>query len=76
MSTPNGENGFLYELEIEVEEELTVTEISNPEQATDVPVTDWLFDPADTERERTGLRGLLGAIQALEDDSRPGDQGV
>ncbi|GAB3972089.1 hypothetical protein GCM10029978_048500 [Actinoallomurus acanthiterrae] len=74
MSTPNGEDGVLYELEIEVEEELTVTETSDPE--TDVPVADWLFDPADTERERTGLRGLLGAIQALEDDSRPGDQGV
>jgi hypothetical protein len=74
MSTPNGEDGVLYELEIEVEEELTLTGTSDPE--TDAPVTDWLFDPADTERERTGLRGLLGAIQALEDDSRPGDQGV
>ncbi|GAA4630895.1 hypothetical protein GCM10023196_058100 [Actinoallomurus vinaceus] len=74
MSTPAGEDGFLYELEIEVEEELTITESSRPEEAADLPVTEWLFDPADAERDQAGLHGLLGAIQAMEENSRPGDQ--
>jgi len=31
------------------------------------PVTEWLFDPADAQREQVGLRSLLGAVEALED---------
>ena len=74
MNTPTSGDGFLHELEIEVRQELTLTESSHPDQPTDLPVTDWLYDPTDVERDEAGLRNLLGAVQALEDDSRPGDQ--
>ena len=73
MSAPNGENDFLYELKAEVEVELTLAEASHPGEAIGLPVTDWLFDPTDVEREEIGLRGLLDAVEVLEDDSRPGD---
>ncbi|MEV0388501.1 hypothetical protein [Nonomuraea sp. NPDC050643] len=76
MSAPNGENEFLYELRTEVEVELVVAEASHPEEAMELPVTEWLFDPTDVEREEIGLRGLLDAVEVLEDDSRPGDQGA
>jgi hypothetical protein len=76
MSVPSGENDFLYELEIEAEAEVTLVETSHPEEVLGMPVTDWLFDPADAEREEIGLRGLLGAVNALEGDSRPDDQGA
>ncbi|MFI7610011.1 hypothetical protein ACIBP6_02090 [Nonomuraea terrae] len=72
MSTSDGDD-FLYELKAEVEIELTLAESSHPEQVADLPVTDWLFDPTDVEREEIGLRGLLGAVEALEGDSRPDD---
>jgi hypothetical protein len=75
MGIPIGEDGFLTELEIEVREEVTLTESRLPEEAAGLPVAEWLFDPADAERDRVGLRGLLGAIHALEDDLRPGDRG-
>lgn len=74
MSAPTGDDGSLYELEVETKEELTLTESSRPAEAVDQPVTEWLFDPADAERDEVGLRGLLGAIHALEDDSRPKDE--
>jgi hypothetical protein len=73
MSAPNGENDFLHELETEVEAELTVAEASRSEEVTDLPVTEWLFDPTDVEREEIGLRGLLDAVEVLEHDSRPDD---
>ncbi|MEU8141416.1 hypothetical protein [Nonomuraea sp. NPDC048901] len=76
MSAPSGDDGFLYELQIEVEEEVTLIEASRPEEAAELPVTEWLFDPTDAEREEIGLRGLLDAVEALEDDSRRGDQGA
>ncbi|ETK34739.1 hypothetical protein [Microbispora sp. ATCC PTA-5024] len=76
MSAPNGENEFLYELKAEVEIELTLAEASRPEEAAELPVTDWLFDPADAEREEIGLRGLVNAVEALEEDLRPGDHGA
>jgi hypothetical protein len=69
MSAPSGENEFLYELKIEVEEEVILVEGSHPEEAADLPVTDWLFDPTDVEREEIGLRGLLDAVEALEGPS-------
>ncbi|TMR90838.1 hypothetical protein [Nonomuraea basaltis] len=75
MSAPNGDNDFLYELKVEVEVELTHAEASHPEEEIDLPVTEWLFDPTDVEREEIGLRGLLDAVEVLEDDSRPGDHG-
>lgn len=73
MSAPSGENDFLHKLEIEVEAEVTLAESSHPEEAAGLPVTDWLFDPADVEREEIALRGLLDAIEVLEDGSKPGD---
>ncbi len=73
MTAPSDENGFLHELEIEVEAEVIRVESSRPEDAAGLPVTDWLFDPTDAEREEIGLRGLLAAVEVLEDDLRPGD---
>ncbi|MEW1846386.1 hypothetical protein AB0392_51240 [Nonomuraea angiospora] len=73
MSAPSGEDDFLYELQIEVEAEVTLVASSHPEEVAELPVTEWLFDPVDAEREEIGLRGLLDAVEALEDGSRPGD---
>ncbi|MGW0202864.1 hypothetical protein [Nonomuraea sp. NPDC003201] len=73
MSVPSGEDDVLYELQIEVEAEVTLVESSHPEEVAELPVTEWLFDPTDAEREEIGLRGLLDAVEALEDGSRPGD---
>ncbi|GII31913.1 hypothetical protein [Planotetraspora mira] len=73
MNTPSGENGFLYELEIEIEEEVSLVESSRPEEAMNLPVADWQFDPTDVEREEVGLRGLRDAVEALEGDHRPDD---
>ncbi|MEV4020838.1 hypothetical protein AB0J35_61220, partial [Nonomuraea angiospora] len=61
MSAPSGEDDFLYELQIEVEAEVTLVESSHPEEVAELPVTEWLFDPTDAEREEIGLRGLLDA---------------
>ncbi|MEU6998718.1 hypothetical protein [Nonomuraea sp. NPDC046570] len=72
MSTPNGENEFLYELHVEVEAELIAVRASHPEEEMRLSVTEWLFDPTDAEREEIGLRGLRDAVEALEDPSRPG----
>ncbi|GLW12069.1 hypothetical protein Misp01_71970 [Microtetraspora sp. NBRC 13810] len=76
MSVPSGEHGFPYELEIEAEAEVALVEASHPEEVLAKPITDWLFDPVDAERAEIGLRGLLGAVQALEDDSRPDGHGA
>ncbi|GLY91294.1 hypothetical protein [Actinoallomurus iriomotensis] len=64
-------DGFLHELELEVREELILTESGGPE---DLPVGEWLFDPADAERDQVGLQALLGAVQALEDGPRTADE--
>ncbi|MEU8207483.1 hypothetical protein [Streptosporangium sp. NPDC049046] len=73
MITPNGENEFLYELHVEIEEELIIAEASHPEEEVWQPVTEWLYDPTDVEREKIALRGLRDAVKVLEDGSRPGD---
>ena len=73
MTAPSDDNEVLHELEIEVEAEVVQVELSRPEDAAGLPVTEWLFDPADAEREEIGLRGLLAAVEVLEDDLRPGD---
>jgi hypothetical protein len=73
MSVPNGEDDILYELQVEVEVELTQVEASRSEEELSLPVTDWLFDPTDAEREEIGLRGLLDAVEVLESD--PDDRG-
>jgi hypothetical protein len=71
MSTPTGDDDSLYELHFELEAEISLAESSHPEEAADLPISDWLFDPTDVEREEIGLRGLLDAVDALEGDSHP-----
>ncbi|GAA1363798.1 hypothetical protein [Catellatospora chokoriensis] len=76
MSTPTGDNAFLHDLEAEVKAELTVAESSpSEEEAAEMPMDEWMFDPAYAQSEEVGLRNLLGAVEALEDGSRPDDTG-
>ncbi len=71
MSIPPGDNAFLGDLEGTVREELALAERSQPgEEPFGGPIDEWLFDPADAQREEIGLRNLLGAVEALEDRSR------
>jgi hypothetical protein len=73
MSTPTGDNAFLYELELTVRAELTLTETSQPEEQADgVPGDEWPPDP-DVQRYEVNLRTLLGAVEAVEDAPGPGD---
>jgi hypothetical protein len=74
MNARRDDDETLHELETEVELELTAAEASHPEREMALPVTDWLFDPIDAEREEIGLRGLLDAVEVLEDDTRPDDR--
>ncbi|MFI6294697.1 hypothetical protein ACIBEJ_24120 [Nonomuraea sp. NPDC050790] len=67
MSTPDGEKEFLRELHVEVEAELTIAEASHPEEELREPITEWLFDPTEAEREEIGLRGLRDAVEVLEE---------
>ncbi|WBB67696.1 hypothetical protein [Micromonospora sp. WMMD812] len=69
MSTPIGDNESMHALVSFVEAELAMAESSHPAEAADVPVTEWLFDPADAQRDEVGLRSLLGAVEALEGDA-------
>jgi hypothetical protein len=66
MSDPD-DNDFPQSLEVAVEAEITIAEASHPEDLADTPVAEWRFDPADAERYEVGLRGLLGAVEAIED---------
>ena len=73
MSIPTGDNAFLHELELDIRAELTLIETSQPkEEAADLPIDEWLSDPADDQRYEINLRSLLGAVEALEDGSGPG----
>ncbi|GIH17188.1 hypothetical protein [Rugosimonospora africana] len=73
MSSATGDDAFLHELELNVRAELTLVEADQPtEEAVVVPSQEWLFDQADAERYDIGLRGLLDAVEALEEDSRSG----
>ncbi|MFD2081686.1 hypothetical protein SAMN05421678_11743 [Actinopolymorpha cephalotaxi] len=68
MGTSDGDDGqHLHELELEIEEEVAEAVASHPEEVAGLPVTDWLFDPTDVEREEISLRGLLDAVQVLEE---------
>jgi hypothetical protein len=69
MSTPTGDDGFRHELEITVEAELVEAESSQRDDET-LPIEEWLVDPMETQRYEVGLRGLLGAIEAVQ-DARP-----
>ncbi|GAA4611925.1 hypothetical protein GCM10023195_50780 [Actinoallomurus liliacearum] len=64
------------ELEVEIEAELTASELSRPEESAELPPSKWLFDPTDVQREEVGLRALLGAVEGLEGDSRSGRRGT
>jgi len=73
MSTPTGDNAFLHELELTVRAELTLAEASQPEEQADgMPGEEWPPDP-DDQRYDVVLHTLLGAVEALEDASGPGD---
>ncbi|MER7280988.1 hypothetical protein ABT369_41795 [Dactylosporangium sp. NPDC000244] len=72
MSTPIGDNSSLHGLESMVKAELAMVESSHPAEAADRPISEWMFDPADAQREEAGLRSLLGAVEALESDSPHG----
>jgi hypothetical protein len=65
---------LLIELDAEVVAELAVAHVEDPEALLSVPPEEWLFDPTDLEREEVGLRNLLGAVEALEQDLRPGGE--
>ena len=74
MSTPTGDNAFLHELQLTIRAELTLAETSQPEEQADgMPGDDWPPDP-DVQRYEVGLQILLGAVEALEDASGPGDR--
>jgi hypothetical protein len=74
MTIQPGENGFLHNLEAEVEVEVTIAEASRPDESVGGPA-DWLLDPTEAERDEVGLRSLLGAVEALEGDD-PTDRTV
>ena len=73
MTTPTGDNAFLHELELNVRTELTIVETSQPEAEADGVLTVESLLEEDIQRYELGLRSLLGAIEAIEDGSRPGD---
>ena len=73
MGAPTGDNAFLRSVELSVRAELAIAEAGQPEkEAVDVSVEEWLVDPEDEQRYELGLHSLLGAVEALEDDSDPG----
>ncbi|ONI92771.1 hypothetical protein ALI22I_02100 [Saccharothrix sp. ALI-22-I] len=75
MSTPTGDNAFLHDLELTVRAELAETEAGrSEEEAVGVPVEEWLSDPTEVQRYEVGLRGLLDAVEAVEEGSQPRDQ--
>ena len=71
MTTPTGDNAFLHELELNVRTELTIVETSQPEAEADGVLTVESLLEEDIQRYELALRSLLGAIEAMEDGSRP-----
>jgi hypothetical protein len=71
MSTPTSDNAFLHELELSIRTDLTLAEASQPEERADIPITEWQPD-TEEQRYEVSLRNLLGAVEAMEDPSRPG----
>ena len=65
---PSDETRFLYELEIEVEAELELSKSSRTGDELAESPAEWLYDPADVEREQVGLTNLLEAAEALGAD--------
>jgi len=69
MSIPTRDNAFLHELELTVQAELAVAGTSQAEEAADgEPAGEW---PPDTHAEHyvVRLRTLLGAVEAVADES-------
>lgn len=71
MTTPTGDEAFLHELEIDVRAELAQADTSLAGDQAGTPMDEWMFDPADAQREDVQLRSLLGAVEAVEDGDRP-----
>ncbi len=68
MSTPTGDHAFLHDLKRTVADELALAEGGRSEEESfGTPIEEWLIDPTDVRREEIGLRGLLGAVEALEE---------
>ena len=65
MNIPSRGSVSMHALDVEVAAELVMAESSHPEELLSMPVTEWLFDPTDVERDEVGLRVLLGAVEAL-----------
>jgi hypothetical protein len=58
--------GFLDGLEAEVRAEMAVADTRSALDLFASPGNEWLVDPAEVQSEQTGLRSLLGAVEALE----------
>ncbi|WP_433003767.1 hypothetical protein [Kribbella sp. CA-294648] len=58
---------MLHELHHEVEVDLAMIAASEPDHV--LPVSEWLVDPAEVERDQVALRSLLGAVEALEGET-------
>jgi hypothetical protein len=56
----------LRELEVIVKEELVMAESSDVDEVFAEPQSEWLYDPMEGQREEVELRGLLGAIETVE----------
>jgi hypothetical protein len=74
MTTPTGDDS-LPELETIIRTELTRAEASQPdEDALAAPIDERLFDPTDAQLYEVGLRDILGAVETMEGESRPGGE--
>ena len=81
MSTPTGEDDFLYEFEAEVREELVLAEASHPEEPFDLPVPISAHSPCirafrGAESSRTSvskasrIAGVFRSVRSRWADSR------
>jgi len=74
--TSPGGSPLLHQLDRYVETELILAETSEPgDEAAVPPIDEWQFDPEDGPRYEVSLRGLLGAVEILEEGSDPRAEG-
>jgi hypothetical protein len=74
MSTPSIDYARLHNLEENVRTELTLAKLGDQKAETaDGPAGEQVPDP-DAERYEVRLRLLLGAVEAVEQASRPGPE--
>jgi hypothetical protein len=72
--TPAGDHPMLEQLEDTVRAELVLAESGQQEpEAEGVPTAEQQLPDPDAERYEAALGALLGAVEALEQKSRPGD---